>query len=556
VGPWAWTSEDGVRRTTIEFMTSVNRSNMADTMTTEMSDPGLKPFDTLPSLVGVEKSEFTEHVPIGGVASSSIEFQVQSSSAGYFDLAQSYFHISLRIQQIANDTTTSDIPSALVGGSGDSLVAADVGFVDLLFASMKLYINGVDLSDDDNNVYPWVAFWKKALREKHGFGDSVTRTNCVPTFRGPYWEIAPATTDEIRGGTTVTEGKGYREGYVYGGKLGTMNDRYEIYSNVRESMWWFLRPDPTAGSAAEGGDGNQFLDLYWKPQQALFDSQPKYLPPNIDLRMVLTKGSPNLPFRCDVPSTQLRGLQNWNESSMRMYLRRVYPTSSVREELAAAALSGPYIYPFVRTRAQVLNYAPSTTSIAEVGLLSGPRPNTVVVAFYDSRCFVKAYDGGGNAGQHLPAHHSSGIPFSWYAQNATFTKRVADEDAIVPKINEIYVRFNGRQVPLVPFRSARETDKQRAYEAYKRAANPGAPALSYSQFVYAHTCYVFNLSEDETRPGAFESDPSERGSVEVYATITPADATGTEPNFSMLVMGLSDALLTISSDRSVRRIGF
>ena len=69
---------------------------------------------------------------------------------------------------------------------------------------------------------------------------------------------------------------------------------------------------------------------------------------------------------------------------------------------------------------------PVATVAAAAGAdLFGDPVTSVTEAFYDSRSFVKAYDASQLAGQHLPAHHSSGVPFSWYSQTAGITKRVS-----------------------------------------------------------------------------------------------------------------------------------
>lgn len=516
----------------------------------EHFDERLVPFSDRKYSVGVEKSYHVEVLPTGGVTGGVINLNLQSESAGFLDLNNSYFMLNLRVKKYVG-AAISDITA---GGSDDGFISIENLAPELIWSDVRTYLNGVDCSDETNRAYPWSAFVRAALDEPRDYGSSCVRQVLAPTIVNAQGTVYSG--DRSATGVTV-ETSGYADCCVHGTLLGPDYDSNTLSCAQRDTLRWRLCQNSSI-SVIPGRNVTQYLTVLWKPRTGLFN-QDKFIPPNVDMRIELTKAPDTLMWRTYAnPADSVNGYIDWTESQVTFYARRVFPTASVREEIASAMLSSPMIYPILRSRVAIRNYASTTTTIAENALLQGLRPDLAVVMFLDSRSLLKSFNAVGQAGTRISAWHSAGSN-TGYPSIATADPPDPTLRAVAPEVNEIYATWgSGRQVPMVPFRMATTYDRMRAYAAYKNACKSHGPAISYDAFMSSYNLFCFNFQDlDDQKPGEYKTDPTDRGSLNVYATLTqPLVQIGTLQGFTMLVVGLSGAEITISSDRTVRRLGF
>jgi len=125
-------------------------------------------------------------------------------------------------------------------------------------------------------------------------------------------------------------------------------------------------------------------------------------------------------------------------------------------------------------------------------------------------------------------------------------------------VSSIYVTWGGRQVPMQPITSTGLSDTAESYAAYLAAASGGVfgektPMISPAGFRSGRQFYTFQLNPDGARAGTQAMDLSERGSLEVHATIVRS--LGYTESTTMLVVGYHAAAVTINSAREIRKEG-
>jgi hypothetical protein len=217
-----------------------------------------------------------------------------------------------------------------------------------------------------------------------------------------------------------------------------------------------------------------------------------------------------------------------------LYIRRVYPTVSMNSLAQELALTTHFKYPLWHSRINTVQIQAGSTAVDSVGLLSGVIPNVVVVGFYNSTVFNGNY-----------ANH----PF-----NATS----AD-----PSISSIYIRAGNRRIP-ANFDYQRDAAGNPSgcmieYLEYIKASQLCAngqfpnnnPLLSLDEYALNYSFFVFNVKESLETMFGRETDDTDVGSIEVHARMS-----STPSNVTMVVCGLTNALVTVDASRRVEKHGF
>ena len=118
-------------------------------------DPRFIPVDgTLDKNISIDSSEYIKISPIGGLSNSQIEWQVDPTSAGYMDLANSFIIANVKILKLGSDITAVD----------KTAMKAYYGI--MMFKDLRTYLNDVEVSDTHPNLAPHAYFTKTLLQEK------------------------------------------------------------------------------------------------------------------------------------------------------------------------------------------------------------------------------------------------------------------------------------------------------------------------------------------------------------------------------------------------------
>jgi len=285
--------------------------------------------------------------------------------------------------------------------------------------------------------------------------------------------------------------------------------------------------------------------------------QTGFLPGDCDYRLVMTKN--NAPFYMHgkdfdaVGSTAVNVIKapkiNWETAganSVRLFLKRVYPSPALQETITKMNIERPFRYN--TTQARVARTDIGTASAVDVvGLLTGPRPDVVCVMFVTDAAVSGAYSRSPFCStdviQPSGAQLASGLDYGGAGDLVT----------------SIYVTWGGKTFPQRPIQAQTLDDNGQAYAAYLAACEGGhfgetQPLLSAASFRAGRKVFCFQLNPDQATAGSTAMDLSDRGSLEVHATIQ-RNGTFTEST-SMITCGFHAASIEIDRTRSVRKEGF
>lgn len=530
-----------------------------------------------PKLSGTMRNVDEEVVPIGGVASNRITFQVpgqSASSGGWISLADSYISLRLALRLsgaiVANNLGGVDTLTA----GPLQLVAPETNFVHAIFSKISLFLASVDVSDDSGNYEFLSAFYRDALTKPRGYGRSlVTTSNYVDQTPEPSSAL-PSTFAQFRRAVYADTGEGFQTGAVYADRVADGATINLAISQQRATLLWrVVRMDSLAG----GANPTTIVEFIYKPECGLFNTgyvdeagkrHPYLIPPSLDLRLELDKGNPDAPFRSAYGKSQLAGYIDWTQSSASFFVHRKYPDRAVAEALAAESLERSFLYPMLRARVHAQTFAATDSSVNVVGLLAGARPDVAVIAFYDSVALAKtpvttwngAPLGVAIGGQQLSLYQSSGQA---YAPGLLDGSGGNVTSAYAPQVTSIQVSWGSKVVPQTMLRQPTPLDCARGYEMYRRACVAAGPALSFAAWSSSYTIYVFDLSDSGSAADAVAGTRSDfgdadRGSLTVTATLIPNTsyrAGEVLRPYTMITCGFGHAAAEISASRgTVRRI--
>lgn len=577
----------------------------------EVTDSRFNLFERRSRQVSVRETRLSQHAPTGSVANPQIEFVVSGTGEGYIDLANSYFTVQVGVVQDFTNLNPLDVPpwgKAKIVPVSSSCVGAtlETNFAHLVFEDVRIYLNGVDCSDQLNQLYGFQAFYRDAIAKSaaYGAGGAVTAAAIDPS--------AYAVGESVLGGSgaNMLNVRGTRVSMSAGGgqdtgltlcrtRLNTDLPRSETTDeNFCAYPYDFARGSKRRGLSAPISDydyagSNQdqpMLSFRFVPKIGIWE-QTKLLPPNTDIRIVLRRASPALPMHRDVPpwlSPEGTGADGssaiaYNEAescapirfdwgaqcqvgkagvpTVTFNLIRVYPTESMKEAVATALIQRPANYHILRARMQALTFS-NKLAIDATGLFAGVRPELVMVAMTSSVALL------GEEQAMSPYYTSSAIPAQpgHRLQNVlrgTAAPAIGEAYRINPIVQEMYVTWGARQIPIRPYSEATEAEAQRAYyEGYVMNAaggeegNGDGPLLSYADWKNNYTVWCFNLNPDEAPPGVLAPPLADVGSMELHVRFRPDATVGPGITGTIVTIGFSGAIVEIDAQRNVSRIGF
>jgi len=513
------------------------------------------PFGGLPSDASTERAEYQIIEPVAGVAGQTVEFQISASQAGMIDLSQTYLLSRITVAQ-----------NAAAGGAGVNILpfeedeAPEEGFADAMWSSCELYINGVNVSDSAPGLYPYASWFRNCLTKSQEWASGgLTRYAAVKAgsgagFRGEGLAITAVGEMQCQ---MVAQSAGWgaeNQGYC-------LSDKAVGSSAVTASSGGI-----NLGSVASGP--YQSPSLAFRQSKvvsadrlgALHQSewittpnigimrQTSYLPADIDIRLVFTKSAPTFYMHGDVPAVGHTPAITWGVAgtcSARLFLKRVYPTAIMQEHITKMALERPFRYNTVQSRVQKTTLG-QATSVDVTNLLTGVRPDVVVVAFIPSKAVDGAYSRNPFGSSDVIQHSTEEIAGTGsYGQAGDY-------------VSSIFVNWGGKQYPMRPMLASSIDDNGEAYAAYMAACKGGhfgerTPMISPAGFRAGRKFFTFQLNADQTTAGSHAMDLSDRGSLEVHAVINRAAFT---EDTTMITCGFHSASVEIDSTRSIRKEGF
>jgi len=509
------------------------------------------PFGGLASDVTTDRSEYVTVYPTGGIAGPTIEFNISAAQAGFVSLSQSYILSRLTVVKDAAHTAVKPFTDNTAPGEG---------FADS-WSNIQLFINGVDVSDATPGTYPYAAWYKNALVKGQdwvsgglsrfsspsaavvedaapGAAEAVCRTLATPAGWGAEFQ-GYALTDKAVGSSADIDSIAGRN---WGAVSGT-----PFHSPGRAFRQSKIAYSGKGAAPTVGLPKSEWITI---PQLGMWQNAA-YIPANVDIRLVLTKPKDGFALEDNMNATSAI---SWAEgdSSVRLMLKRVYADSAMQEEFDRAILERPLRYNLTRSRVERSNIQLSS-SVDVTNLLTGVRPDTVIVQFVATSAVEGNYS-------YNPFASTSVIQLSAATASSSGPPVVAAKYALDGDyVSSIYVSWAGRQVPLRPITATSVNDTGEAYAAYLAAASGGVfgektPMISPAGFRGGRVFYCFQLNADGARAGTQAMNLSDRGSLEVHATIE-RNATFSEAT-TMVVVGFHSASVEIDATRSIRKDGF
>ncbi len=450
------------------------------------------PFQTMTKDITIENSEYQMFLPVAGTLNSTIEFQVPSqvSTECMYDLTRSYI------------LTT---PTILIDGAKytnlDKEVSLKTNFGHTLWSNFQTFINGEEVSDKHQQQYPITAFYKQLLTKKapHGSGGmsrySWVKMTVLLAFDGA------ATNFTSPKSTWSSEGEGFilcdpleneNQCIIDSSKHMWFNDQavdpihWAGYNTVCNNQALALR-------MLFSGDSN--LDVVTRPLDAVW-SQPHFIPSDCDLRIVLDKSPDNLCLKSQLTlNNNVKAIPSidWSNTPCKFFLRKVYPSKDAFSAFQVARNEIKQLkYPVRRCRFDSRSLGSvAVGNINQIGLLKGPRPDLVLVAFVATQAL--------NEGELRTSPFATSAQWDNVSGNVNYPQVATYRP---PEISSIYINVGGTQYPRQnQFENLTMTNALRPYIEYMNENPAGSfgdesPCLSYQQFLSNYTFYVFNTKRN------------------------------------------------------------
>ena len=489
-----------------------------------VQDPRLVATNNLKENNSIGSVVFQEHFPITPISTASqdqVEFVVPANSNGLIDLKGSYIVSGLTMKVGGG----GNAPSSWAPTNSHSY-KENIG--DVLWKDVKIFINGVEVQDNHPNLYHHSAFYKRVLDDQGGNGTSVLydapRVQSVAslstTLDQPHARYA---------GWKGVEGLDLAGDGEAGNQLIVPSDTSALPSHRAYGVY--------RRYIANNLDTNP-LEVITKLQDGIFN-QPFFLPPNCDIRILLTRSS-NLQLTY---SNTSGGSEFTEIKSSILYVKRAYPIPSAMEQFNRSLALSPLVYNLKYTRIVQRSIPALTSSIQETNLLNGVVPDRVLVAFLPTLAMTGSY------------------------QVSPFISSGVNNKTINNNITSIYVNANGRQYPQRQYvlndNGAVEHKRINGARAYMDYVNAWAedndvfpqdsPPITYDNWCSNYTFFCFDLRADKLNENGYTTDLNNRGSIEVLAT--QANNTALVAT-TMLVMGITNAKVFIDANRNVSKQGF
>lgn len=496
-----------------------------------VQDPRLVATNNLKENNSIGSVVFQEHFPVTPVSSSSqdqVEFVVPANSNGLIDLKGSFIVNALALK----DTSGGDLPNSWSNSASQGL-KENIG--DTLWKDAKIFINGVEVQDNHPNLYHHSAFYKRVLDDQGNNGSSVVMNAPVATSSATPSAVLNQPHARYSGWKGV-EGLDLVGDCEKGNYLATAET--DALSKLPSTRTY----DIYRRAFGNAGRDSNPIECITKLQDGIFN-QPFFLPPNCDIRILLTKSSVKELLYDN--STASPTANTCEIKSSILYIKRAYPIPSAMEQFNRSLALSPLVYNIKYTRIVQRSIPALTSSIQETNLLNGVVPDRVLVAFLPQLAITGDY------------------------KVSPYVSSASSNETLNNAITSIYVNANGRQYPQRQYSlssGASGTTNQkringaRAYMDYVNAwaedndvFPQDSPPISYDNWCSNYTFYCFDLRGDKLNENGYTTDLNNRGSLEVLATQENGTALVAS---TMLVMGITNAKVFIDANRNVSKQGF
>jgi len=432
-----------------------------------------------------------------------------------------------------------------------------------MWSSVELYINGVNVSDAAPGLYPYASWFRNALTKSQDWAaGGLSRFASVyagtgADTKGAGLVVTSLTQMQCQ---VIAQPAGWgaeNQGYCFSDKAvgsgasigsnGGINLGSVVSTPYQSPATAFLQakvaPALRTGAAIKS-------EWICTPNIGIM-RQTSYLPADLDIRLVFTKSAPAFYMHTRIGHTPAITWGVAGDNSCRLFLKRVYPTSIMQEHITKMALERPFRYNTTQSRVQKTTLG-QATSVDVTNLLTGVRPDVVIVCFVPS----KAADG---TGSRNPFGSSDVIQHSTEQNTATAANANVQYGYQGDYVSSIFVNWGGKQFPMRPMLASSIDDNGEAYAAYMSACKNGhfgerTPMISPAGFRAGRKFFCFQLNADQATAGSHAMDLSDRGSLEVHATIV-RNALFTK-HTTMITCGFHSASVEIDSTRSIRKEGF
>lgn len=495
-----------------------------------INDPRLLPVNDLKENESMNSVVFQEHFPVAPLSlnTTEVEFQVPANSNGLIDLNGSYIVSRGHFVDTSNANAALTISSP---PSGTESVSLKEFIGSTLWKDVKIFLNGVEVNDIHPNLHAHSAFYKRMLQDLGGNGHSLPYKKC-------RFNNVPNTdpTAEVN----ATDNAGWKTAEWNNLDQGVAGINYT--TDVADVLYDSSQLSPVRQAAiinqGQFSAASAGIPILTKLQDGVF-TQPYFLPPNVDIRILLTKADDTLTAYCnDATKTP-----KFNITNSTLYVKRGYPTPSAMELFNRTLATAPLAYNLCFSKITQRSL-PAASSIQETNLLNGVVPDRVLVAFVPSSAI------NGNYKQ---------SPFKSSGANGVATNNA---------ITSIYLNANGRQYPQRQYELGNSDVRGRTFgagamRAYTDYFNSWAemndvfpqdtPPVSWEAWCSNYQFFVFDLREDGLNENGLTTDLNNRGSIEVVAT---QDNQSSILASTMLVMGIYNAKMYIDANRNVSKVGF
>jgi hypothetical protein len=320
-------------------------------MAGEVVDGRFSIFETRPQQISVRETRTTQHQPTGVITNPDLEFIVTGTGEGWIDLSSSFFTISAGLVERDKQNKFHPVSPRALG------VTCETNFADLLFSDVKMTLNGVDVSDENNGAAGIASFWKKCITK----GGAYARGGSLTTAVLDAGQFPDATIGDVVdtssnpsalarcGRIDVALGPGASEGCLaVSGPLNTdlpgeydarahihahahahahahthahthththththvakyrVDENYSDWSTAfrRGALHRGVTYESTTGSSAGIPEARQPRAVWeYRPPNSMW-AQGKLLPPNTDIRLTLRKARDALVVHRDVPASR------------------------------------------------------------------------------------------------------------------------------------------------------------------------------------------------------------------------------------------------------------
>lgn len=544
--------------------------------------------DSKPKLRGgIESSQLfpvnpTSNGYTGLTGSSSIIFDVNSTSADMIDLSRSFVQTEFFIQVQKN------------GAWGEVLdtdrVALKNAAAALMWNRVNVRVNGTEVNDQAHNESGWgpaaAHFFDKITTKDYGFGQfsrSRVWTADAPNS-GNAGDIelgvmnAGATNSVCGFSGSAAGGSAELEGYAFSDEPLQPRDANGAIIDGNRFNWNFngeneTRPCNAAKWALHQhlchGSATQPSMLVYQPACSLF-KQKTPLPAGSRVRVELFKNPVQMwvlseAITANAAATSITAVRV-NYVRSRFWVHRIRPSPDMLSITKEFIEKTPYRFNFIARRCFSDSIAAGESEYRQANILQGPMP---------SRCWVFLSRGllSTTASENLRVSPWAMSPKS-YVSGVDANGGAGPDHAWanISEISECYIRVGTQQFPLDSYKRTvdERAESFRAYAVYCQAAGKDIvgelqPCLSYQAFYGNYLAFCIDMQGDPENPIASSvmaatSALASTSGLELYlkftGAVTDPGAEFVSPGMRVAIVAEGPATVQINLQGGVSKLGY